>query len=151
MKTFKQFQEQLSSNYTDYKAPAVQAAHARSMGFASRLRQTGMNATAVDPKDDAADNISGTSGVAKPLSGTTTYSPLKKQLTGDGKVKVGDPGIKIEQWYANPTSQTTDSSGETTTTFTAPDGKKQIVKQTKKEKEDSSRINQENKPKNGSL
>jgi len=145
MKTFKQFQEQLSSNYTDYKAPPVQAAHARSMGSASRMRQMGMNAVANDPKDDAADNISGTSGVAKPLSGTKIRSGVGKGF------KVGDPGIKIEQWYANPTSQTTDSSGETTTTFTAPDGKKQIVKQTKKEKEDSSRINQENKPTNDSL
>ena len=63
MKTFNLFQEQLSSSYTDYKAPPVQAAHARSMGSASRMRQMGMNAVANDPKDDAADNISGTSGV----------------------------------------------------------------------------------------
>jgi uroporphyrinogen-III synthase len=93
MKTFKQFLEQsLPSNYTDYKAPAVQTAHARSMGSASRMRQMGMNATAVDPKDDAQSNLDAVksgNGVAKPLSGTTIKS-------GAGKgFKVGDPGINI--------------------------------------------------------
>ena len=99
MKTFQQFQEQLPSIYTDYKAPPVQAAHARSMRYASRLRQSGMNAVAVDPKDEAQANIDshkpGGRGVAKPLGGTTSYSPLKKRLTGDGKIKVGDPGVQI--------------------------------------------------------
>jgi hypothetical protein len=93
MKTFNQFLEQtLPSNYTDYKSPAVQAAHARSMGSASRIRQMGMNATAEDPKDDAQSNLDAVksgSGVAKPLSGTTIRS-------GAGKgFKVGDPGINI--------------------------------------------------------
>jgi hypothetical protein len=55
----------------------------------------------------------------------------------------------LEQWYANPTSQSTDSSGTTTTTFTTPSGKKQIVKQTKVEKEQSEKINREYKPKPG--
>ena len=85
-------EQSLPSNYTDYKAPAVQTAHARSMGSASRMRQMGMNATAVDPKDDAQSNLDAVksgNGVAKPLSGTTIKS-------GAGKgFKVGDPGINI--------------------------------------------------------
>jgi len=82
-------QSTLPSNYIDYKAPAVQAAHARSMGSASRMRQIGMNATANDPKDTASDNISGAMDVVKPLSGTTIRS-------GAGKgFKVGDPGVSI--------------------------------------------------------
>lgn len=100
MKTFQQFLEQtvnLPSNYTDYKAPAVQAAHARSMGFASRLRQAGMNVIANDPKEMATDNLDPNTQVVKPLPGTTGYSPLKKQLTGDGKIKAGDPGVRSMQ------------------------------------------------------
>ena len=85
-------EQTLPSNYTDYKAPAVQASHARSMGDASRMRQMGMNATSVDPEDDAQSNLNDVtsgSGVAKPLSGTTIRS-------GAGKgFKVGDPGIII--------------------------------------------------------
>ena len=85
-------EQTLPSNYTDYKASAVQTAHARSMGSASRMRQMGMNATAVDPKDDAQSNLNAVksgSGVAKPLSGTIIRS-------GAGKgFKVGDPGIDI--------------------------------------------------------
>jgi hypothetical protein len=85
-------EQTLPSNYTDYKSPAVQASHARSMGSASRMRQMGMNATSVDPKDDAQSNLNAVksgSGVAKPLSGTTIRS-------GAGKgFKVGDPGIII--------------------------------------------------------
>ena len=85
-------EQTLPSNYTDYKASAVQTAHARSMGSASRMRQMGMNATAVDPKDDAQSNLNAVksgSGVAKPLSGTIIRS-------GAGKgFKVGDPGINI--------------------------------------------------------
>ena len=158
MKTFKQFQEQttnLPRIYTDYKAPAVQAAHLRSMQRASKMRQAGMNAIAIDPKDEAEANINagkpGGRGVAKPLGGTTSYSPLKKRLTGDGKIKVGDPGVRIEQWYAKPTSQTTDSDGNTTTTFTTPDGKTQTVRQTKREKEEAARINNKHQPKPGDL
>ena len=83
MKTFKQFLEQsLPSNYTNYKAPAVQAAHARGMQLASKLRQTGMNAVAVDPKDEAQANLDshkpGGRGVAKPLPGTTIRSGVGK-------------------------------------------------------------------------
>jgi hypothetical protein len=85
-------EQSLPSNYTDYKSPAVQASHARSMGSASRMRQMGMNATSVDPKDDAQSNLNAVksgNGVAKPLSGTTIKS-------GAGKgFKVGDPGIDI--------------------------------------------------------
>ncbi len=85
-------EQTLPSNYTDYKSPAVQASHARSMGSASRMRQMGMNATSVDPEDDAQSNLNDVksgSGVAKPLSGTTIRS-------GAGKgFKVGDPGINI--------------------------------------------------------
>jgi hypothetical protein len=85
-------EQSLPSNYTDYKSPSVQAAHARSMGSASRMRQMGMNATAEDPKDNAQSNLDAVksgSGVAKPLSGTTIRS-------GAGKgFKVGDPGINI--------------------------------------------------------
>jgi hypothetical protein len=85
-------EQSLPSNYTDYKAPAVQTAHARSMGSASRMRQMGMNATAEDPKDDAQSNLNAVksgSGVVKPLSGTTIRS-------GAGKgFKVGDSGINI--------------------------------------------------------
>ena len=85
-------EQSLPSNYTDYKSPAVQASHARSMGSASRMRQMGMNATSVDPKDDAQSNLNAVksgNGVAKPLSGTTIKS-------GAGKgFKVGDPGINI--------------------------------------------------------
>jgi hypothetical protein len=85
-------EQSLPSNYTDYKSPSVQAAHARSMGSASRMRQMGMNATSVDPEDDAQSNLNAVksgSGVAKPLSGTTIRS-------GAGKgFKVGDPGIDI--------------------------------------------------------
>ena len=85
-------EQTLPSNYTDYKAPAVQASHARSMGDASRMRQMGMNATSVDPEDDAQSNLNAVksgNGVAKPLSGTTIRS-------GAGKgFKVGDPGINI--------------------------------------------------------
>jgi hypothetical protein len=55
----------------------------------------------------------------------------------------------LEQWYANPTEQSTDSSGTTTTTFTTPSGAKQIVKQTKAEKEEAKKINQQYKPKSG--
>ena len=83
MKTFKQFLEQsLPSNYTNYKAPAVQAAHARGMQLASKLRQTGMNAVAVDPKDEAQANLDshkpGGRGVVKPLAGTTIRSGVGK-------------------------------------------------------------------------
>ena len=85
-------EQSLPSNYTDYKSPAVQASHARSMGSASRMRQMGMNATSVDPKDDAQSNLNAVksgNGVAKPLSGTTIRS-------GAGKgFEVGDPGINI--------------------------------------------------------
>jgi hypothetical protein len=85
-------EQTLPSNYTDYKSPAVQASHARSMGSASRMRQMDMNATSVDPKDDAQSNLDAVksgSGVAKPLSGTSIRS-------GAGKgFKVGDPGINI--------------------------------------------------------
>ena len=85
-------EQSLPSNYTDYKSPAVQASHARSMGSASKMRQMGMNATSVDPKDDAQSNLNAVksgNGVAKPLSGTTIRS-------GAGKgFKVGDPGINI--------------------------------------------------------
>ena len=81
MKTFKQFLEQsLPSNYTDYKAPAVQAAHARGMQLASKLRQTGMNAVAVDPKDTARDNLDPNSTVAKPLAGTTIRSGVERDI-----------------------------------------------------------------------
>ena len=51
MKTFRQFQEQLSGNFTNYKAPGVQAAHARGMQLASKMRQSGMNVKENDPKD----------------------------------------------------------------------------------------------------
>mgnify|MGYP003348234777 CR=1 FL=1 len=142
MKTFKQFMEEgLPSNYTDYKAPAVQAAHARSMASASRLRQGGMNATAENPEDQAKENMSG-SDTAKPLPGTTIRSGLGKGA------KVGDPGINIapkikEQWYANPTSRSENPDGSTTTTFTTPDGQTQKVQQTKKEKEEAGKINQQ--------
>ena len=103
MKTFKQFLEQsLPSIYTNYKAPAVQAAHARGMQLASKLRQSGMNAKGIDPKDEAQANLDahlpGGRGVAKPLPGTTSYSPLKKRLTGDGKIVSGggSSGVTIE-------------------------------------------------------
>tara|TARA_B100000902_G_scaffold110093_1_gene111618 strand:- start:1110 stop:1394 length:285 start_codon:yes stop_codon:yes gene_type:complete len=92
MKTFKQFLEQsLPSNYTDYKAPAVQAAHARGMQLASKLRQTGMNAVAVDPKDTARDNLDPNSTVAKPLAGTTIRSGVGKGY----KVGGGSSGVMI--------------------------------------------------------
>ena len=85
-------EQSLPSNYTDYKSPAVQASHARSMGSASKMRQMGMNATSVDPKDDAQSNLNAVksgNGVAKPLSGTTIRSGAGKEF------KVGDPGINI--------------------------------------------------------
>ena len=152
MKTFKQFQEQttnLPRIYTDYKAPAVQAAHLRSMQRASKMRQAGMNAIAIDPKDEAEANLNagkpGGRGVAKPLPGTTIRSGVGKGY----KVGGGNSGVTIEQWYANPTNQNTDSDGNTTTTFTTPDGKTQTVRQTKREKEEASRLNQQNKPKPG--
>tara|TARA_Y100000389_G_C17158524_1_gene363175 strand:+ start:109 stop:555 length:447 start_codon:yes stop_codon:yes gene_type:complete len=132
MKTFIEFQEQLTKNYTDYKAPSVQAAHARGMASASRMRQTGMNATTVDPKDTAADNISG--GIAKPLAGTKIRSGVGKGF------KVGDAGVKIEQWYANPTNRVTKPNGNTETTFTTPSGTKQVVKQTQAERDTASRL-----------
>ena len=56
-----------------------------------------------------------------------------------------------EQWYANPTSRTDNSDGSTTTTFTTPDGKKQVVNQSKKEKEEAKKLNQQNKPTSDSL
>ena len=151
MKTFKEFQEQtinLPRIYTDAKMPAVQAAHLRGMRKASERRQDGTNAIANDPEDQVIYNLDPNT-VAKPLPGTTSYSPLKKRLTGDGRVKTDSSGVQIEQWYANPTSQTTDSDGNTTTTFTTPDGNTQTVKQTKREKEEASRLNQQNKPKPG--
>jgi hypothetical protein len=154
MKTFKQFleQTQLPSNYTDYKAPAVQAAHARGMQSASKMRQMGMNAKAIDPKDEAQANLDAVksgSGVVKPLSGTTIRSGVGKGF----KVGGGSSGVEIrqEQWYANPTSQTNNPDGSTTTTFTTPDGKKQTVHQTAKEKKKAGELNQENTPTNGSL
>ena len=95
MKTFQQFQEQLPSNYTDYKAPAVQAAHVRGMQSASKMRQMGMNAKAIDPKDEAQANLDahkpGGRGVAKPLSGTTIRSGVGKGF----KVGGGSSGVTI--------------------------------------------------------
>lgn len=72
MKTFQQFQEQLPSNYTDYKVPSVQAAHARSMQMASRIRRSGgPNVVGIDPKDEAQANLDagkrGGRGVIQPL------------------------------------------------------------------------------------
>jgi hypothetical protein len=152
MKTFKQFleQTQLPSNYTDYKAPAVQAAHARGMQSASKMRQMGMNAKAIDPKDEAQanlDNVKSGSGVVKPLSGTTIRSGVGKGF----KVGGGSSGVQIrqEQWYANPTSRTENGDESTTTTFTTPDGNKVKVRQTKAERERDARINQQNQPKPG--
>jgi len=86
MKTFQQFQEQLPSNYTDYKAPGVQAAHARSMIDASKMRQVGVNAISIDPKDQARDNITGEGGVAKPLPGTIMRTGMGKgkRISGGG-------------------------------------------------------------------
>lgn len=152
MKTFKQFLEQiqLPSNYTDYKAPAVQAAHARGMQDASRMRRmSGINATAIDPENTARGNVSGSQNVAKPLPGTTIpHGPGKGFKVGGGSSGVE---IRQEQWYANPTSQTNNPDGSTTTTFTTPDGKKQTVHQTAKEKKKAGELNQENTPTNGSL
>jgi len=85
-------EQSLPSNYTDYKAPSVQAAHVRAMRDASILRQIGMNATAVDPEDDAKSNLDAVksdSGVPKPLAGTTI-----RYGAGKGR-KAGDPGINI--------------------------------------------------------
>ena len=139
MKTFKEFQEQLTRNYTDYKAPSVQAAHARGMASASRMRQTGMNVTAVDPKDSAADNISGSRGVAKPLAGTKIRSGAGKGF----KVGGGSSGVETftkEQWYANPTNRVTKPNGNTETTFTTPSGTKQVVRQTQSERDTAARL-----------
>jgi len=156
MKTFKQFleQTQLPSNYTDYKAPAVQAAHARGMQSASKMRQMGMNAKAIDPKDEAQANLDshkpGGRGVAKPLSGTRSYSPLKKRLTGDGKVVTGgsraSSGVTIEQVK---TGQTTLPDGTIESEFTYPNGRKVKVRQTKAERDAAARINQERQPQPG--
>jgi len=91
MKTFQQFQEQLPSNYTDYKAPPVQAAHARGMQMASRIRRSGgRNVVGIDPKDDAKDNLDPNSTVAKPLPGTTIRSGPGKGY----KVGAGSSGVQ---------------------------------------------------------
>ena len=98
MKTFKQFLEQsLPSNYTNYKAPAVQAAHARGMQLASKLRQSGLNAKGIDPKDTAKDNLDSVKpgaygrGAPKPLAGTTIRSGVGKGY----KVGGGSSGVTI--------------------------------------------------------
>ena len=147
MKTFKQFleQTQLPSNYTDYKAPAVQAAHARGMQSASKMRQMGMNAKAIDPKDEAQanlDNVKSGSGVVKPLSGTTIRSGVGKGF----KVGGGRSGVTIEQVK---TGETTFNDGTIESEFTYPNGNKVKVRQTKAERERDARINQERQPKPG--
>ena len=147
MKTFKQFleQTQLPSNYTDYKAPAVQAAHARGMQSASKMRQMGMNAKAIDPKDEAQANLDAVksgSGVVKPLSGTTIRSGVGKGF----KVGGGSSGVTIEQVK---TGETTFNDGTIESEFTYPNGNKVKVRQTKAERERDARINQERQPKPG--
>lgn len=96
MKTFKQFLEQsLPSNYTNYKAPAVQAAHARGMQLASKLRQSGLNAKGIDPEDEAKANLNagkpGGRVAPKPLAGTTIRSGVGKGY----KVGGGNSGITV--------------------------------------------------------
>ena len=94
MKTFGQFQEQLSGNFTNYKAPGVQAAHARGMQLASKMRQSGMNVKANDPKDEAQANLNAAKpsgrGFIKPLAGTTIKSGIGKGR----KVGGGNSGVK---------------------------------------------------------
>jgi len=147
MKTFKQFleQTQLPSNYTDYKAPAVQAAHARGMQSASKMRQMGMNAKAIDPKDEAQANLDAVksgSGVVKPLSGTTIRSGVGKGF----KVGGGSSGVTIEQVK---TGETTLPDGTIESEFTYSNGRKVKVRQTKAERQEAERINQERQPKPG--
>jgi hypothetical protein len=83
-------QLKLPSNYTDYRSPLVQSAHARSMQLASRLRQSGINATTEDPKDMADSNLRGgeDTGAIAPLPGT-----IMRSGTGKGKRSGGVPII----------------------------------------------------------